>query len=71
MGKRIKVKSYMDNCIYSFKTLYTKHKECMEKISFKCTWEQRARTAIIVEYPKLLCKKCKLEIDTKKEDLEG
>ena len=48
--------------LYLFKTTKTKHVECMKKVSQKCQWEQMFRTSILIEYPDMVCDKCKEEI---------
>ncbi len=51
---------------FLFKTTMTNHKECMEKLACKCRWEQMTRTAILINYPKIVCDKCLKKMEFKK-----
>ena len=65
--ERTKVKSG-DGTTYSFKTLKLDCEKCNEWLKHKCSWEQRTRAAIIIEYPDMLCQPCKEKIDMKIEE---
>ena len=64
---RTKVKSG-DGKTYSFNTLKLDCEKCNEGLKHKCNWEQRTRTAIMIEYPDMLCQACKEKIDMKIEE---
>lgn len=46
-----------------YKTTKTSHKECMEALENKCSWEHMTRLAVLLEWPKIVCADCRKEME--------
>lgn len=45
-----------------YNTTITKHKECMDALAAKCSWEHMSRLAVLREWPDIVCEDCKKEM---------
>ena len=54
---------YSGEVAYTYLTTETNHEECMIRLSMKCRWEHMSRLGVLINWPGIVCEKCRQEID--------